>query len=68
MLSRMIKTDLKIIEADSGSIYHALKNTDVGFNKFGEVYFSSITKDTNRAWKLHKKNLIKIILLVKTKL
>jgi dTDP-4-dehydrorhamnose 3,5-epimerase len=55
MLSGMIKTDLNIIETDSGSVYHGLKNTDTGFNKFGEVYFSSVKKDSVRAWKLHKK-------------
>ena len=39
MLAGMIKTDLNIIEADSGSIYHGVKNTDKGFIEFGEVYF-----------------------------
>ena len=29
----MIKTDLNIIEANSGSVYHALKNTDKGFKE-----------------------------------
>ena len=41
----MIKTDLNIIEADSGSVYHGIKNTDKGFRDFGEVYFSSVKKD-----------------------
>ncbi len=50
----MIKTDLNIIEADSGSVYHGLKNTDNGFKDFGEVYFSSVKKDIIKAWKLHK--------------
>ena len=39
MLSGMIKTDLKIIEADAGSVYHVLKNTDIGFKGFGECIF-----------------------------
>ena len=50
----MIKTDLNIIEADSGSVYHGVKNTDTGFTEFGEVYFSSVKKDKTKAWKLHK--------------
>ena len=54
MLAGMIKTDLNIIEADSGSIYHGVKNTDTGFMEFGEVYFSSVKKDKTKAWKLHK--------------
>ena len=55
MLAGMIKTDLKIIEAESGSVYHGVKNTDIGFTEFGEVYFSSVKKDKTKAWKLHKK-------------
>ena len=54
MLSGMIKKDLDIIEADSGSVYHVLKNTDKEFKEFGEVYFSSVKKDIIKAWKLHK--------------
>ena len=54
MLAGMIKTDLNIIEADSGSVYHGVKNTDTGFTEFGEVYFSSVKKDKTKAWKLHK--------------
>jgi dTDP-4-dehydrorhamnose 3,5-epimerase len=55
MLSGMIKTALKIIEADSGSVYHGLKSTDNGFKDFGEVYFSSVNKNAIKAWKLHQK-------------
>ena len=54
MLAGMIKTNLNIIEADSGSVYHGVKNTDTGFTEFGEVYFSSVKKDKTKAWKLHK--------------
>jgi dTDP-4-dehydrorhamnose 3,5-epimerase len=54
MLYGMIKTDLKIISTNSGSVYRGLKITDKGFKKFGEVYFSSVKKDVIRAWKLHK--------------
>ena len=54
MLSGMIKTNLDIIEQDSGSVYHVLKNTDKGFKQFGEIYFSSVKKDIIKAWKLHK--------------
>ena len=64
MLSGMIKTDLNIIEADSGSVYHALKNTDKGFKQFGEIYFSSVKKDIIKAWKLHKKMTLNLIVPV----
>ena len=61
MLAGMIKTDLNIIEADSGSIYHGVKNTDKGFTEFGEVYFSSVKKDKTKAWKLHKEMTLNLI-------
>ena len=61
MLAGMIKTDLNIIEADSGSIYHGVKNTDKGFIEFGEVYFSSVKKDKTKAWKLHKEMTLNLI-------
>jgi dTDP-4-dehydrorhamnose 3,5-epimerase len=54
MLSGMIKTDLNIIEADSGSVYHGFKNTDKGFKEFGEVYFSSVNYNAIKPWKCHK--------------
>ena len=64
MLSGMIKTDLNIIEADTGSVYHALKNTDKGFKQFGEIYFSSVKKDMIKAWKLHKEMTLNLIVPV----
>ncbi|MBC8485558.1 MAG: dTDP-4-dehydrorhamnose 3,5-epimerase family protein [Bacteroidetes bacterium] len=64
MLSGMIKTDLNIIETDSGSVYHGLKKSDKGFNEFGEVYFSTIKKGAIRAWKMHKKMTLNLIVPV----
>ena len=64
MLLGMIKTELSIIKAESGSVYHGLKNTDIGFNKFGEVYFSSVKKDIIKAWKLHKEMTLNLIVPV----
>jgi len=64
MLEGMIKTDLNIIATDSGLIYHGLKNIDKGFKEFGEVYFSSLKKGKIRAWKLHKKMTLNLIVPV----
>ena len=38
MLDGISKTDLTIIKTESGSIFHAIKNTDAGFREFGEVH------------------------------
>ena len=64
MLEGMIKTDLNIINMESGSVLHALKKTDAGFKEFGEVYFSTIFKDAIKAWKLHKSMTLNLIVPV----
>jgi len=64
MLDGMSKTDLNIIKLESGSILHALKNTDLGFIEFGEVYFSTVVKDVVKAWKLHQKMTLNLVVPV----
>ena len=64
MLSGMLKKKLKIFEADSGSVFHGMKSTDKGYLKFGEVYFSSVKKNKIKAWKLHKKMTLNLIVPV----
>ena len=46
--------DLKKITDERGMIFHMLKNTDEHFQKFGEIYFSTIFEDKIKAWHLHK--------------
>ena len=55
MLEGMIKTPLKIIKSEKGSVMHVLKNNDQGFSNFGEVYFSTVNQNVVKAWKLHKR-------------
>ena len=64
MLDGMIKSDLNIIEAESGSVLHALKKTDIGFKEFGEVYFSKVVKDAVKAWKLHQRMTLNLVVPV----
>ena len=64
MLEGMIKTDLNIIKMKSGSVLHALKKTDSGFKEFGEVYFSTVVKDAIKAWKLHRRMTLNLIVPV----
>ena len=61
MLAGMFKTNLKIIETEAGSVLHALKKTDSGFQDFGEVYFSTVAKDAIRAWKLHQRMTLNLV-------
>ena len=57
----MVKTDLKIINDDNGSVYHGMKKDDAGFDKFGEVYFSTVKMNKVKAWKLHKRMILNLI-------
>lgn len=47
-------TPLKIFSDDRGSVMHMLRNDSEIFDKFGEIYFSTIFKDKIKAWHLHK--------------
>ena len=50
----VIVTPLKIISDDRGSVMHMLRNDSNVFDKFGEIYFSTIFKDKIKAWHLHR--------------
>lgn len=47
-------TKLKIISDHRGSVMHMLRNDSKVFEKFGEIYFSTVTKNGIKAWHLHK--------------
>lgn len=46
-------TPLKKIFNPKGDIFHAMKKDDIGFDGFGEAYFSSIHKNKIKGWKKH---------------
>lgn len=60
MINGVMITPLKIIETSGGNVLHSLKDTDSGFNGFGEAYFSEIEPKAIKAWKLHKKMTLNI--------
>ena len=49
----IILTPLKQIHHPKGDVYHAMKKSDIGFDGFGEAYFSTINKDDIKGWKKH---------------
>ena len=61
MLKGMSITDLDIIEGESGSIFHVIKNLDPGFVDFGEVYFSTVHKGAIKAWKMHERMTLNLV-------
>ena len=52
---------MKIINLEKGDVLHYLKNSSKNFNGFGEVYFSKIKPNAIKAWKLHKKMTLNLI-------
>ena len=57
----VIVTQLKQINHPKGDIYHAIKKSDVGFNGFGEAYFSTINESQIKGWKKHSKMTLNLI-------
>ena len=57
----VILTPLKQIYHPKGDIFHAMKASDVGFDGFGEVYFSTISKKEVKGWKRHSKMTLNLV-------
>ena len=53
-LTDILVTPLRRIPTIGGDVMHALKDSDDGFNGFGEVYFSWVEQGTIKAWKYHQ--------------
>ena len=52
----VIITPLKVISDNRGKVMHMLRCDDEIFNKFGEIYFSTIFFNKIKAWHLHKES------------
>ena len=57
-------TQLKRIPTVGGDVLRALKNSDYGFNGFGEVYFSWVEEGTIKAWKCHQHMTLNLVVPV----
>jgi len=65
-LSSSILKDIKItklstFEVDGGNVLHAIKSDDVGYVGLGEVYFSYVNHKAIKAWKLHKRMTLNLV-------
>lgn len=54
-------TSLKIIPNPKGNVFHALKQSDIGYNGFGEAYFSTVNYGEIKGWKKHAKMTLNLI-------
>ena len=48
-------------DVDGGKVLHGIKNDDVGFVDFGEVYFSYVNPGAIKAWKLHQRMTLNLV-------
>ena len=60
-MTKVLTTGIKIIQLNDGNVLHALKRTDEGFNSFGEAYFSMVKCGSIKAWKLHTKMTMNLV-------
>ena len=63
-LDGIIVTPLKRIPTVGGDVLHALKETDSGFDGFGEIYFSWVEQGAIKAWKYHKRMTLNLVVPV----
>ena len=56
MINGVKTTPLKQIVDERGKIMHMMKKDSEIFEKFGEIYFSTINSGFIKAWHLHKKS------------
>jgi dTDP-4-dehydrorhamnose 3,5-epimerase len=57
-------TPLSIISASGGDVLHAMKSSDLGFNGFGEAYFSTVETGAIKAWKRHHEMTLNLVVPV----
>lgn len=54
-------TPLKKVDLIDGAVMHAMKQSEDSFKGFGEAYFSQINPGAIKAWKLHLKMTMNIV-------
>lgn len=60
-LNDILITPLAQIEVDGGSVLHAMKSSSQGYFGYGEAYFSSINSNSIKAWKLHSRMTMNLV-------
>ncbi len=63
-LDDILVTPLRRIATQGGDVMHAMKRTDPGFVNFGEAYFSWIEPGAVKAWKLHTRMTLNLVVPV----
>lgn len=62
-MSKVMVSDLKIIENPKGRVFHAFKKNDLAFKTFGEAYLSSVNFQDIKGWKKHTRMTLNLIVI-----
>ena len=62
-MDRVVLTPLKQIYNQKGDIFHAMKHSDIGFDGFGEAYFTTINIDDIKGWKKHTEMTLNLVVI-----
>jgi len=60
-ISGVVFTPLSIIDTEGGDVLHAMKSSDMGYNGFGEAYFSTIDSGAIKGWKSHQEMILNLV-------
>ena len=61
LLDEIKVTKLSTFSLETGNVLHAIKNGDPGYISMGEVYFSFINPNAIKAWKLHYRMTLNLV-------
>ena len=62
-MDKIILTPLRQIHTPKGDVFHGMKKSDVGYDGFGEAYFSTVNKGQIKGWKKHTKMTLNIVVI-----
>jgi dTDP-4-dehydrorhamnose 3,5-epimerase len=62
--SEILVTPLRQIETTGGDVLHAIKQSDSGYEGFGEAYFSWVSAGAIKAWKRHMQMTMNLVVPV----
>ena len=60
----IVVTELKRIETPGGDVFHAMKQSESQYEGFGEAYFSWVNEGAIKAWKMHKRMTLNLVVPV----
>jgi len=63
-LDDILVTPLQRVETVGGDVLHGMKQSDQGYDGFGEAYFSWVSVDSVKAWKRHTQMTMNVLVPV----